>query len=157
MPIKFEIKIHVYFSIKQNKNSTRITEVNNISCTSQRASLSQNAGGFNEIHVHTNPIWHSDIHWTECFVYTLKYYWTWLCMHTHALMHTDMGYFPHKVDNISHHSADRGCMNILNGIVCLSNNWWHHIFSDPQLSASSVSRDCVLEALVHFLPGPLML
>lgn len=57
-------------------------------------------------------------------------------MHTHALMHTDMGYFPHKVDNISHHSADRGCMNILNGIVCLSNNWWHHIFSDPQLSAS---------------------
>lgn len=27
-------------------------------------------------------------------------------MHTHALMHTDMGYFPHKEDNISHHSAE---------------------------------------------------
>lgn len=30
MPIKFEIKIHVYFFIKQNKNSTRITGINNI-------------------------------------------------------------------------------------------------------------------------------
>lgn len=126
--------------MKQNKNRPSITEINNIRAYHR------------ELTYHRTPAV------SKCFVYiTLKYYWTWLCMHTHALMHTDMGYFPHKVDNISHHSADRGCMNILNGIVCLSNNWWHHIFSDPQLSASSVSRDCVLEALVHFLPGPLML
>lgn len=138
--------------MKQNKNRPSITEINNIRAYHR------------ELTYHRTPavsMKHMciqiQLHWTECLVYTLKYYWTELCKHTQALMHTDMGYFPHKVDNISHHSADRGCMNILNGIVCLSNNWWHHIFSDPQLSASSVSRDCVLEALVHFLPGPLML
>lgn len=138
--------------IKLNKNRSSITEIDNIRAYHR------------ELTYHRTPavsMKHMciqiQLHWTECLVYTLKYYWTGLCMHTQALMHTDMGYFPHKVDNISHHLADGGCMNILNGIVCLSNNWWHHIFSDPQLSASSVSRDCVLEALVHFLSGPLML
>lgn len=38
-------------------------------------------------------------------------------------MYIDMGYFFYKVDNILYYLVDRGCMNILNGIVCLSNNW----------------------------------
>lgn len=132
--------------MKQNKNRPSITEINNIRAYHR------------ELTYHRTPAVSMKHMCIQIQMFCIYYPEILLDMTLHAYTCFNAhwyGIFPPQ--NISHHSADRGCMNILNGIVCLSNNWWHHIFSDPQLSASSVSRDCVLEALVHFLPGPLML